>query len=384
MHRSLRQAVVALVVLTMAAACSLPTSNGGGDTPAPRPSPIQTAPGSGPSAGGDPGAAETAVDRVFVRVDDVIDDAEVAALAGIPGVAAVSARREDDGALWSSRRADGTPVDDLPTDFKISVALEVDRPELPAHPGPGEVVLTGAGAAFRDLDVGAVVELTDRVERTVVAVVDDPLLDDVEFVVAEEDAASLDVRDRQRALLKLGDGAAADTVAAAAAQVLGPDAVVQARPAEERPLVLSLPETKARFGEFAFRDLPGRDIQQGVSWIREYITSEEVPILGDVTCNRLIFDDLRAALHDVIDSGLAGEIDPALYGGCWVPRRINKNANLSRHSWGIGIDINVDFSAPGLGPIPSEGVIAAFERHGFRWGGDYPIPDNHHFEWVGG
>ena len=57
---------------------------------------------------------------------------------------------------------------------------------------------------------------------------------------------------------------------------------------------------------------------------------------------------------------------------------------LDRRLDAAGIDINVDFSQPGLGPIPSEGVIAAFERHGFRWGGDYPIPDNHHFELVGG
>ena len=352
--------------------------------PSPTASPVGDDASEPDAAAATPAGSEPAVTRVFVRVDDVIDDDEVAALAAIPGVAEVSARREDDGALWASRRADGTPVDDLPAGYKISVALEVDRAALPAHPGPGEVVLTAAGAQFRDLDVGATVVLTDEVERTVVAVVDDPLLDDVEFVVAAADAAALDVRERQRGLLTLEDGADVAAVVAAAAEVLGPEAIVQPRVDEDGPLVLSLPATKARFGEFAFRDLPGRDIEQGVSWVREYVVTEQVPIIGRVTCNRLIMDDLRAALQDVIDSGLASEVDPDLYGGCWAPRRINRNANLSRHSWGIGIDINVDFSQPGLGPIPSEGVIAAFERHGFRWGGDYPIPDNHHFEWVGG
>ena len=329
--------------------------------------------------------ADAPLSQVFVRVqyEDVIDDAELQALRAIPGVAEVVARREDDGALWASRRSDGTAVDDLPPDFKISVALEVDRPELPVHPGPGEVVLTEAGRAHRDLDVGSVVELTDRVPRTVVAITDDPQLDDVEFVVSQQDAEALGIRGRQRARLTLVDGADADAVAAAAASLLGPDTIAQPRPRLERPMVLSLPATKARFGEFAFKDLPGRDIQAGASWIEEYVVETEIPVVGTVVCNRLIIDDLTAVMTELQESGLAGEIDPDLYGGCWSPRRINKNANLSRHAWGIAIDLNVDFSAPGLGPIPSDGVIETFERHGFRWGGDYPIPDNHHFEWVG-
>ncbi|MFT6942481.1 MAG: hypothetical protein ACJA2F_000672, partial [Nitriliruptoraceae bacterium] len=151
----------------------------------------------------------------------------------------------------------------------------------------------------------------------------------------------------------------------------------------DRQLVMSLPETKARFGEFAFKDLDGRDVQVGVSWIEESIIEAQIPIIGRVVCHRLIIDDLTAVMQQIIDVGLAHEIDPELYGGCWAPRRINRNANLSRHAWGIAIDVNVDFDAAGLGPIPSPGIIAAFERHGFRWGGRYPTPDNHHFEWVG-
>lgn len=373
-----------LVVAMAAVGCTAPSAQEGSEAvPGPVTAPTApTAPASTPSPTASP---QSTPDRIFVRVqfDDTIDDAEVVAMEALPGVAAVSARREDDGALWSSRRADGTPVDDLPPEFKVSVALEVDRPELPVHPGPGEVVLTAAGAALRDLDVGAVVELTDRVERTVVAVTDDPTLDDIEFVVADEDAESLEIRERQRALVTLEETADTDELVAAISSLLGSDAIVQARPALDRPMVLSLPATKARFGEFAFRDLPGRDIQAGASWIEEHVVETEIPIIGTVICNRLIIDDLAAVMNDLIEAGLEREIDPDLYGGCWAPRRINRNANLSRHAWGIAIDVNVDFDEPGLGPIPSDGVIEAFERHGFRWGGDYPVPDNHHFEWVG-
>ena len=378
----LRLLVATLVVAMGAMACSAPNGQDGSEA---APGPVTT-PSSAAATPASPAASpQPAPDRIFVRVqfDDTIDDAEVAALEALPGVAAVTARREDDGALWSSRRADGTPVDDLPPDFKVSVALEVDRPELPVHPGPREVVLTTAGAEFRDLDVGSVVELTDRVERTVVAITDDPVLEDIEFVVADEDAASLDVRPRQRALITLEQGADTDELVAAVGSLLGPDTIVQARRALDRPMVLSLPVTKARFGEFAFKDLPGRDIQAGASWIEEYVVETEIPIVGTVVCNRMIIDDLTAVMNDLIEAGLEDEIDPDRYGGCWAPRRINKNANLSRHAWGIAVDLNVDFELPGLGPIPSDGMLEAFERNGFRWGGDYPIPDNQHFEWVG-
>lgn len=52
-------------------------------------------------------------------------------------------------------------------------------------------------------------------------------------------------------------------------------------------------------------------------------------------------------------AGLSASIDPAAYAGCFVPRRISEDrARLSRHSWGIAFDINVDLSLPGLGPPP--------------------------------
>ena len=70
--------------------------------------------------------------------------------------------------------------------------------------------------------------------------------------------------------------------------------------------------------------------------------------------------------------------------GCFHPRRIAYGReNLSRHAWGIAIDLNVDFSQPGAGPVPPQEFIEIWGRHGFRWGGDFTTPDNHHFEWVG-
>lgn len=73
-----------------------------------------------------------------------------------------------------------------------------------------------------------------------------------------------------------------------------------------------------------------------------------------------------------------------MYGGCYHPRLISADRDrLSRHSWGIAIDLNVDLSQPGLGPPPPPEVVEILGRHGFRWGGDFLHADNHHFEWIG-
>ncbi len=161
---------------------------------------------------------------------------------------------------------------------------------------------------------------------------------------------------------------------------VGPD-----RERRRAALVLSLPQVKARFGEFAFRVREGgREIELARGFTEQQIVDARVPLLGTVRCHRGIVADLRAALGAIEDAGLGGEIDPARYAGCFYPRRISVGAaQLSRHSWGIALDINVDLSVEGGGERPPRPVIAAFERHGFRWGGEFIVPDNHHFEWVG-
>ena len=58
-------------------------------------------------------------------------------------------------------------------------------------------------------------------------------------------------------------------------------------------------------------------------------------------CNRLIFPQLRAALHEVVDRGLADEIHPGEYAGCYYPRFIAGTTTLSNHSFGLALDLNV-------------------------------------------
>ncbi|HKU75252.1 MAG TPA: M15 family metallopeptidase [Pyrinomonadaceae bacterium] len=58
----------------------------------------------------------------------------------------------------------------------------------------------------------------------------------------------------------------------------------------------------------------------------------------------------------------------------------------SNHSFGTAFDINSDFNPQGKKP-PAVGqpgsvreLVSIFEKHGFRWGGQFPTPDGMHFE----
>jgi len=107
-----------------------------------------------------------------------------------------------------------------------------------------------------------------------------------------------------------------------------------------------------------------------------------VPILGTVTCNKGMLPQLRAALTEVVQRGLAGTIHPNEFGGCYYPRYIGYSpANgLSLHTWGIAVDLNVPGNLRGTVGQMDRRVVAIFKKWGFAWGGDWGYTDPMHFE----
>jgi hypothetical protein len=61
----------------------------------------------------------------------------------------------------------------------------------------------------------------------------------------------------------------------------------------------------------------------------------------------------------------------------WDPKRA-----LSRHTWGIAVDVNARLFPCGSHSKQDERLIAAFARQGFTWGGEWREPDPMHFEVV--
>ncbi|MFP5309923.1 MAG: M15 family metallopeptidase [Actinomycetes bacterium] len=407
-----RRTPALLATLLVAAGACTGTVTPGQDRAAPStasPDATSTDPGDDPSRTPDDPAAEPADPRgtllAWGRGDITVDLVDV--VAALPSVDAVAHTRSETLGLVAAFDAAGAGALDLPAGFAVPVDVAAVDPAT--HPDvlapgphrdavaalrPGEALLTDTGAALRRIGAGGRLGFTGGTVLRVVGVVSDWTAGRAEVVAHVADADALGIEPDGSLVVRhtAGAGAETDALADALAATLPADVtarVVDAgtggQEARRAPLVLSLSQVKERFGEPAFRPRDGvREVDIDPAFRDEHVVTREVPLLGSVTCHAGIIDDLTAALEDVVAAGFGGWVDPARYGGCWYPRRIRTDgARLSRHTWGIAIDINVDLAQPGGGEVPPEEVVAAFARHGFRWGGDFLTTDNHHWEWVG-
>ena len=134
------------------------------------------------------------------------------------------------------------------------------------------------------------------------------------------------------------------------------------------------------FGAFSYTYSAEGALQPDLAWVRANIVTERVPILGSVTCHRLMLPQLRAALTDVVRAGLASKLHS--YNGCYVPKFIERSPThaISLHTWGIAIDMDTATNGRGTKGTMDPRVVAIFKRWGFRWGGDWSWTDPMHFE----
>ena len=133
-------------------------------------------------------------------------------------------------------------------------------------------------------------------------------------------------------------------------------------------------------GTFNYTVIGGGRIAPDPAWVASHIGTEVMPIIGPMTCNRAIFPQLRAALDEVVSRGLASELHPGEYAGCYYPRFIAGTTTLSNHSFGLAMDFNVPGNQRGTVGEMDRGVVAIFKKWGFAWGGDWNYTDPMHFE----
>ncbi len=133
-------------------------------------------------------------------------------------------------------------------------------------------------------------------------------------------------------------------------------------------------------GVFTYTVLGGGRIAPAAAWVSAHIATAAVPILGTVTCNRMVFPQLRAALEEIVARGLADKIHPGEYAGCYYPRFIAGTTSLSNHSFGLALDLNVPGNGRGTVGQMDRTVVSIFKRWGFAWGGDWGYTDPMHFE----
>lgn len=234
------------------------------------------------------------------------------------------------------------------------------------------MIRLGSGESAPTLHVGA---YTPQIP-TIDMVVNTAWADDIEMAT-------------DNGLLISTDGTAPSTIRTPLERLVGKDVSVQMLDVASRlgldpDARLTAIPTGATLGSvvgvFAYRVIGNGLIAPEPAWVAANIRTESVPILGTVTCHKDLFPQLRAALREIQQDGLAAKIHPAEYAGCYYPRFIADTTTLSNHSFGLALDLNVPGNRRGTVGAMDRDVVAIFERWGFAWGGDWRFTDPMHFE----
>jgi hypothetical protein len=242
---------------------------------------------------------------------------------------------------------------------------------------------------LRQIGVGGVLEFGAADDVKVVGVVPDAAIGGHEVMVSQQEADLLGISAPRYLLVEPKPGTAWRTVgraihalvpAGTPVRIRGPGEAMYLREADA---VLPPVIMKSVFGEFAASPQVPADgaLSLDPSWERSHIVSATVPILGTVRCNRILIPLLRGALGEVQARGLTSLVHPDEYGGCFNARLIRGSAeDISTHTWGAAIDLNVAENPFGGTPHQDPRLVAIFARWGFAWGGRFLIPDGMHFQ----
>jgi hypothetical protein len=265
----------------------------------------------------------------------------------------------------------------------------------------GRIVMGATTAALRGAQVGDIIDLVSSSGGTVPFVIGRIGTDDevggTEIVMSLQEANRLGATIATRVLI-YGQLDRAKVNAALARHGLTKNSKVRVRRSWDPPDPdgqLSLSQTKQIMGEFDFyyAGLTNSGwTAMNAAWVRKYLPNRETYPTGiRAMCNTAIRADLRAALQEVVSSGLGRLIDAAnanRYGGCGTgtvrfARITQALGSVSRHSWGQPLDTNTTSNCQGCVPRMDCRVVRIFRKHGFAWGGNFLTPDGMHFEWVG-
>jgi hypothetical protein len=245
----------------------------------------------------------------------------------------------------------------------------------------GEAVVSHEAAKAASLRLGAVLPLAGAGARADVRLgaLATTGLPRADLVLDDERAAALGLP-RDNALLLTAPAGTDPVVFAAEVREVAGSASVDLLQVPAPVARLTGGEAAEDLGAFSYRYFADGTIEPDARWVRDSIRTEVVPVMGRVTCHRLMLPQLRGALQEVQDAGLAGTLKT--YSGCYVPRFIERDptGSISLHTWGIAIDMDAATNSRGIRGTMDSRVVEIFKRWGFAWGGDWAYTDPMHFE----
>lgn len=344
-----------------------------------------------------PDAEALGVEAAVVWTSGGLPEGLAAAVAALPEVAQATVVTGDPQELTSVTGADGVAAAGLPEGVVVPLdVLGIDpqgyaafvapsaRP-LVAALRPGEALLSDTAADLRGVGAGAVLTLAGGTVLTVAGAVSDVAASGAEVLVHAGDEVVATPR-----FVLVVPAAAREALETAVREAAPGARALRVRGLGETPFlrhgdaVLTLAAVKATFGEFAYRDLAGRDIAQLGGWAEANLATTDLPLLGTVRCHQAVVPALEAVAEQLVAEGLTrGQVNPGPGDGCHAARRIAPGAAVSRHAWGIALDLHAASNPTGAPGHQDPRVVEAFRDHGFTWGGEWLVPDPAHFEYVG-
>ena len=143
-------------------------------------------------------------------------------------------------------------------------------------------------------------------------------------------------------------------------------------------------EDGGKYGAIEYVDLPRGFVKIVNDFETKYLVKVRLPITGKmVRCHKSMANPLIKVLDEIVSRS---QYDPEyeyIYDiQIWCPRHMwyLSTKPLSRHAFGLAVDINPSDNLPGTDGTVPPGIVDLFESNGFTWGGRWKKKDPMHFE----